>query len=114
VSVCLGSRLIAGDATPYPPREGGAFLIDVTKAAGAEAPANLTVLFAVGARVGQSWNEGLSALALAPGVAKRISRNSACATKARGQGRLSVRSEPCSAAWRVGRSRLLFGNQLFL
>ena len=61
----LGKRLFTGDAAPCLPREAIGFLIEAAKAGGAEAPAILAVLSAVGAYMRQDWREGLSALVLA-------------------------------------------------
>ena len=62
----LGKRLLVGDRAPSLPREGMGFLLEAAGAGGAEAAERLAVLAATGAyRAAASWEEALSALALA-------------------------------------------------
>jgi prolyl 4-hydroxylase len=63
--VRLGKRLLVGDRAPHLPLDGASFLQEAAAKGSAEAPAVLSVLYALGLYVKQGWHEGLESLALA-------------------------------------------------
>ncbi len=63
--VRLGKRLLIGDRAPHLPQDGANFLKEAAEKGSAEAPAILSVLYALGLHIKQGWHEGLESLALA-------------------------------------------------
>jgi prolyl 4-hydroxylase len=63
--VRLGKRLLVGDRAPRLPQDGANLLKEAAAKGSAEAPALLSVLYALGLYTKQGWHEGLESLALA-------------------------------------------------